>query len=140
MTPQDMARLHHACFTAPRPWHAEEFADLLRQKTVFHEAMDQAGFLLGRVVADEAELLTLAVDPAARRRGYGRALTRAFETAAKRRGAARAFLDVACTNRAAIALYESQGYAPCAERPAYYQTPGGDPITALVMEKALAQA
>jgi [ribosomal protein S18]-alanine N-acetyltransferase len=108
MTPADLARLHAACFTMPRPWGAAEFADLLASPLVFLVA-EPAGFALGRAVADEAELLTLAVDPSARRQGSGRRLLTKFEAEAASRGATSAFLDVAAGNDAARALYLSAG-------------------------------
>lgn len=87
-----------------------------------------AGFLLGRVIADEAELLTLAVDPDARRQGIGRALTSEFAAEAARHGARLAFLEVAADNRAAIALYQAQGWQEAGRRPGYYG-PGTDALT-----------
>lgn len=64
--PPELAALHARCFTSPRPWLAREFAALLGHASIFLCHAPQ-GFLLGRVVVDEAELLTLAVTPEARR-------------------------------------------------------------------------
>jgi len=58
--PESLARLHGACFTAPRPWSAAEFAALLASPGVILVS-GAAGFARGRTAADEAELLTLAV-------------------------------------------------------------------------------
>ena len=68
-----LAAIHAEAFDRPgdTPWSAAAFADLLIQAGVFAvEAAD--GFILMRAVADEAEILTLAVRPAGRRRGAGR--------------------------------------------------------------------
>jgi ribosomal-protein-alanine N-acetyltransferase len=129
-----MAALHAAAFTRPRPWSEAEFAALLAAPGVFACTRAQ-GFALGRAIADEAELLTLAVHPEARRRGLGRALVAAFEAGARRAGARAAFLEVAADNAAALALYAGAGWRPAGRRPGYYA--GTD---ALVLCRALAGA
>ena len=58
MTPEAMAALHARTMTTPRPWSREEFAALLGSPGVFAVG-EPTGFALGRVVLDEAELLTL---------------------------------------------------------------------------------
>ncbi len=131
-----MAALHAASFTAPRPWSAPEFADLLASPHVFACA-ESAGFILGRVVVDEAEVLTLAVDPAARRQGLGRRLVAAFLDAARARQATRAFLEVAADNDAALALYLQAGFAICGRRTGYYALKSAPAVDALVMERAV---
>ncbi len=119
MTPDQLARLHAQCFTNPRPWAPEEFVGLLAGPGSFLLTRAQ-GFLLGRVVADEAELLTLAVAPEARRRGQGRQLVEEFAALARRRGAGVAFLEVAADNLAATQLYLAQGWRIAGRRPGYY--------------------
>lgn len=119
MTHQDMARLHRACFTIPRPWSEEEIAQTLSQPGSFACARPN-GFLLGRATLDEAELLTLAVDPHFRRRGTARALVGAFLTKAQAKGATQAFLEVSAENTAAIALYHATGFTEAGRRPRYY--------------------
>jgi ribosomal-protein-alanine N-acetyltransferase len=138
VTPEDLAALHAACFTTPRPWSAAEFAALGDSPGVFL-CGDETGFALGRVIAGEAELLTLAVHPAARRRGLGRRWLDAFEAAARSRAAADAFLEVAADNAAALRLYQRAGYTVAGRRKAYYTPPAGPRIDALVMRKTLAK-
>ncbi|MGB3248698.1 MAG: GNAT family N-acetyltransferase, partial [Tabrizicola sp.] len=99
-----------------------------------------AGFLLGRTVAGEAELLTIAVAPEARRRGLGRKLMARFIYQAQLRGAERTFLEVAADNPAAIALYESCGFRQAGTRRGYYRTPTGQRIDALVLARDLPPA
>lgn len=137
MTPEALARLHAAAFTIPRPWTAPEFEALLEQAGVFVHCEGEAGFILGRVVVNEVELLTLAVDPDARRHGHGRRLVERFEATAAARAATRALLEVAEDNTAAQALYTAMGYRVTARRPRYYTQPDGAPVTALIMDKAL---
>lgn len=120
-----MAALHARCFsTAPRPWSADEFTAFMATPACFLLTRLQtdslAGFLLGRVIADEAELLTLAVAPEARRLGLGRALVTEFAATAYARGAVTAFLEVAAENEPARALYARQGWSGAGLRRHYY--------------------
>lgn len=138
MTPDALAALHTACFDTPPPWSATSFANLLSDPTVFLIA-DDHGFVLGRVVVDEAELLTLAVDPAQRRVGIGRRLLDRFETRANRQGATYAFLEVSERNAPAIGLYSAAGWTKAGRRTEYYRTPDACRIDALILSKALAQ-
>jgi len=84
-----------------------------------------AGFILGRVAADEAEILTLAVDPAYRRQQLGRQLVTQLIQQAQARGAARLFLEVADNNQPAQALYAAAGFVQVGLRPAYYASGAG---------------
>ncbi|MBL4810994.1 MAG: GNAT family N-acetyltransferase [Rhodobacteraceae bacterium] len=122
-----MAALHARAFTNMRPWSAAEFGGLLQGAGVFWHG-SSTGFILGRVTLDEAEILTLAVEPNARRAGLGRALLDQFETSAKAAGASRAFLEVAKDNAGACGLYRAAGYLQIGCRPGYYvhQTPAAD--------------
>lgn len=137
MNAQALAELHAACFTTPRPWSAAEFADFLASPLCFL-LTEEEGFLLGRVIADEAELLTVAVAPEARRQGTGARLLAAFAQAAKARGAATAFLEVAEPNTAARALYAQAGWAQAGRRKGYYHSPEGVALDAIVMTLSLA--
>lgn len=136
MTPDALAALHGAAFTMPRPWTAGEFAALLADRTVFLVA-EAEGFALGRVVLDEAELLTIAVAPGARRQGAGTRLMARWEAAAAARGAARAVLEVAADNAPARALYAARGFRPAGLRRGYYRRPDGLRIDALVLARSL---
>lgn len=136
MSPAALARLHAACFATPAPWSAEAFRALLDGPGVVLLARPE-GFALIRVVVDEAELLTIAVAPEARRRGIARALLAEAEADAARAGARRMFLDVAADNAAARGLYAAAGYAEAGRRPGYYTAPGAARIDALLLRKAL---
>ncbi|WP_138467406.1 GNAT family N-acetyltransferase [Poseidonocella sp. HB161398] len=139
MTPAAMAALHAACFTTPRPWSESEIAGLLDSTGCF-AVPAPGGFALGRAIAGEAELLTIAVDPGHRREGLGRRLLEAFETRARALGAETAFLEVSAANAAARALYLAGGYEESGRRKGYYQTPEGARIDALVMSRSLGPA
>jgi ribosomal-protein-alanine N-acetyltransferase len=136
MTPQALADLHALAFSATRAWTAQEFSDLLRHPGAILVDTD-ASFVLLRVVADEAEVLTLATDPARRRQGLARAALRTGEAAAEKRGATTIFLEVAEDNTAARALYAAAGYVPVGRRPGYYIPKDGAAVAALVLRKGL---
>lgn len=131
-----MARLHATAFTTPRPWSEGEIADLLTSPLVF-TLTRPAGFLIGRAVAGEAELLTVAVDPTARRQGIGAGLMAGFLSEARARNAESVFLEVAADNVAAQALYAAAGFQPAGIRRGYYRTPEGQPVDALVLRRGL---
>jgi ribosomal-protein-alanine N-acetyltransferase len=137
MSPEDLARLHAAAFDGlDRPWAAGEFASLLERPGTLLLG-DARAMLLGRVAADEAEVLTLATDPAHRRRGLAAALLARFHAEAAARGAGRAVLEVAEDNPPARALYAGQGYAEVGRRPRYYARAESAAAAALVLARPL---
>ena len=136
MTPEMMAAIYAAAFPNSRAWSAAEISDMLASSLTFDLTGD-VGFALGRVIADEAELLTIAVAPDHQGKGLGLILLDQFEVESKTRGACWALLEVAQDNVAALALYTRSGYEICGERPGYYSRPDGEQITASLMKKAL---
>lgn len=130
MTPERMAEIHARAFA--EGWTARAIADLLSSTGTLAIAQPHA-FALIRVVADEAELLTLATEPDHRRQGLARSVLLRAEAIARTRGAERLFLEVAESNEAARALYSSQGYRASGRRRAYYR----DGSDAILMEKTL---
>ncbi|WP_238321674.1 GNAT family N-acetyltransferase [Halocynthiibacter namhaensis] len=131
MTPQEMAQLHALCFETPRPWSAQEFADLQDMPGVIYEGTT-TGFILGRVAGPEAELLTIAVTPTTRGVGLGRQLVQSYHAQAKAAGAIESFLEVAADNTPAISLYAGSGYIQAGKRPRYYRAQDGQTIDAFV--------
>jgi len=136
MTPADLARLHALCFTAPPPWSGESFTALLGSPHVFL-LVSPCGraFALGRVVGPEAELLTLATDPAVRRQGLAHGLMARFEAESRSRGAESLFLEVAESNAPALALYARCGFVRTGRRPGYYRDGQAKPVAALLLCK-----
>ena len=130
-----IAALHGASFA--RGWSEAELDGLLAQpgvraflaRSVGRPKASPLGFVLMRSAADEAEILTIAVDGGARRRGVGRALMDAAIRDLQHDRAARLFLEVDEVNRAAIALYRRLGFSQVGERASYY----GDGGRALTM-------
>ena len=108
----------------PSPWSVAAFAETLQRAhgLVVHDARGPLlGFVLYSVAADECEILTLAVEPKARRRGLGRVLLEAALLQSAAAGARRCFLEVRASNAAAQALYAACGFALDARRKDYYR-------------------
>src|SRR5690606_15384613 len=105
---------------------AAPFGRYLVATDVANEVIGYAGV---RVVGAQSDVQTLAVAPAHRRQGIGRAMLLALLAEAHDRGATEAFLEVRADNPGARQLYEAHGFAEVAVRPGYY--PGG--VDAIVM-------
>lgn len=125
MTPEDMAGIHAEAMTIPGPWGVRDFKELMTNRGVFLVSHGLCGFALGRVVLDEAELLTLAVSPTAQGQGIGRSCLEQFEAEAANLGAKHLHLEVAKTNVPALALYERAGWLTAGRRKAYYKASTG---------------
>ena len=134
------AALHRQRFASP--WSDGELHSLLVQDTVFGFVARQSnaygrpltgGFVLSRVAAGEAEILTIGVDPRFARLGLGWRLMRAALREARDQAAEAVFLEVDETNVAAIGLYRKLGFVDVGKRRAYYQGAGGTRTAALVM-------
>ncbi len=136
---QALATLHESCFD--RPWKAWEIRRVLLTGGTWALAIDGLdslwGFAVARVIASDAEILTLAVDPTRRRRGIGRSLTQAAAARALTTGADRLLLEVAVDNPAGLALYRRQGFQPVGVRKNYYARPGATRVDAQVLELPL---
>ena len=115
-----MAAIHEASFPSGERWTAEALATLVSQPGCFARLDPEGGFVLARVAADEAEILTLAVAPERRRRGIARALVGEARAVAAAMGAPHMLLEVAADNAAALALYGSLGFSPVGRRRGYY--------------------
>lgn len=100
--------------------------------TIADEGRVPTGFSLARRVADEAELLLLAVDPARQRCGIGQVLLDDFIAAALANGAHRLHLEVRDANPA-IALYRAAGFVPVGRRRNYYHGPDGEAYDAVTL-------
>lgn len=138
-----IAALHRDLFTPP--WTEDDFAALMEQPGsvallgIVPERVRPVGFLLGRVISDEAEILTIGVARDWQRRGIAAHLVRAFTGRAAGRGAVRAILEVAEDNDAARHLYAAQGFGEVGRRPRYYERRSASPVDALVMAKSTAK-
>jgi len=131
--------LHGACFR--RGWSEDEVERLLLDASVVaHRATigrELAGFILSRMAAGEAEILSVAVAP--RRRGRGLAAKLLMWHLRRLAGLAvgTVFLEVEDGNRPALRLYDRAGFHQVGRRPGYYQQASGAPATALVLRRDL---
>ncbi len=96
-----------------------------------------AGFVLGQIAADEAEILSIGVAPEWQRRGIARQMVEGLIRAARRAEVDRLFLEVAADNTAAMKLYEGLGFTIAGRRKGYYVRPGAEPVDALVLALVL---
>jgi len=138
-----LASLHREDFV--RPWTDGEFESLLSQETVFGFAAIEegtpgskpCGFVLARHAAGEAEILTIAVSRALRRRGIGRMLMDAVLRTLHAERAEALFLEVDENNAPAIALYRRLGFRQVGHRRDYYRDATARRSNALVMRRDL---
>jgi len=86
------------------------------------------GFLIGRIVADEFEILNMAVSHAHRRSGIGSRLLESALKFSRTVGSARAYLEVRASNGPALALYKRHGFTECGRRAEYYRDPLEDAL------------
>lgn len=137
--------IHAEDFT--RGWSDDEFESLIAQDTVFgfgawqigQRTQKPAGFVLARLAAGEAEILTIAVARTWRRHGLGRELMEAVLRHLHAERAETLFLEVAETNQPAVSLYRRLGFFDVGRRPAYYGEPGEAKTAALIMRRDLRQ-
>jgi len=133
--PRALADLHAASFDPA--WDADAFEALLSVPGTFAlaalEGSGPVAMVLVRLIADEAEVLTVCSAPAFRGRGIAGALIREAAATLLAHGATALFLEVAADNAPAIALYEKLGFKRIGCRRGYYARPGG-PVDAITMK------
>ncbi len=130
-----MAAIHRTAFPPREAWGIDAIAIQLALPGGFGWLDPRGGMILVRLAADEVEVLTLAVAPAARRQGIGARLLEAALRVARAHGAHTAFLEVSVGNAAARALYARAGFTPVGQRRRYYP----DGTDALVLRRALSR-
>lgn len=119
--------------TFRQPWNEDDFEVLLGDDKVFgfiareegNRRAPAGGFVLARLVLDEAEILTIAVAPQFQRRGVGHALMDAALRYLHNERASMLFLEVDELNMPALGLYRRLGFKQVGKRPGYYETPAG---------------
>ena len=142
-TPRDadaVAKLHAASFY--RGWPRQDIeAYIIDPDTPTLVACDAkrrvVGFAMLRILGDDVELMTIAVEPKCRGKGLGRALMQACFEDLRMTPVRRMILEVAADNPSAIRLYQKLGFTKLSERQGYYARPDGRPATALVMARNL---
>jgi [ribosomal protein S18]-alanine N-acetyltransferase len=134
-----LAQLHSASFH--RGWGEGEFESMLSERnTLVHRlklGRTLIGFAVSRMGADEAEILSIAVDAHHRGRGLSRNLLLTHMGHLAGRGIRTIFLEVEENNAPARRLYERAGFGIVGRRERYYKQPGGEHANALLMRRDL---
>lgn len=134
-----LAQLHAASFH--RGWGESEFESMIAERnTLVHRlrlGRKIVGFAVSRIGADEAEILSIAIDTDKRGRGLSRNLLLTHLGHLAGRGVRRIFLEVEENNAAARRLYEGCGFAIVGRRERYYQRASGEQLNALLMRRDL---
>jgi ribosomal-protein-alanine N-acetyltransferase len=104
---------------------ANHAADVLVSRGLVGDVV--SGFAISRIVAGEAELLTIVLDPEARGRGLSAELLAHHARSVRRAGGEVLFLEVASDNAPALALYRKAGFKQIGQRKGYYPAAGGAP-------------
>lgn len=132
MTAEDLAALHGCAFE--HGWSADAFRGFATDPACILISRTE-GFILARLVLDEAEILTVVVQPEHRRTGVAQALLDELCHRLKTRGACQLFLEVAEDNAAARALYETAGFQTVGRRKGYYPRQAMRAADALILRK-----
>ncbi|MCG7392792.1 GNAT family N-acetyltransferase [Microvirga sp. ACRRW] len=136
-----LSAIHGASFA--RAWSPLEFERLLGERGVVGDgvflgnATKPVGFVLSRIVLDEAEILTVAIAPEARGKGLSIPLLERHLDELSRRAVRTVHLEVEEGNEPALALYRRFGFKETGRRAGYYQKADGNRVTALTMTLGL---
>jgi ribosomal-protein-alanine N-acetyltransferase len=134
-----LSQLHRASFH--RGWGQGEFETMLAERNTFTQRLmlgrTLIGFIISRLAADEAEILSVAVAASHRGRGYSRELVANHLGHLAGRGIRRVFLEVEENNTPAVRLYQRVGFTTVGRREQYYRDASGAKLNALVMQRDL---
>jgi ribosomal-protein-alanine N-acetyltransferase len=134
-----LAQLHGASFH--RGWGEAEFEGMLTERNTLVHRLRQGrniiGFAASRMVAGEAEILSIAVNASYRGRGLSRNLLLTHLGHLAGRGVRTVFLEVEEINQPARRLYERAGFGIAGRRERYYRQPDGEQLNALLMRRDL---
>ena len=130
-----MAEIHAKSFF--KGWTVADMETHVQTDICFGFGRPLDGFIIISSAADQAEILTIATDPAQRQRGIARALLDISETELVDNGVDTLFLEVAEDNEAAIKFYKGAGFDPIGRRPGYYKREMGR-VAAITYRKRLA--
>lgn len=133
-----IAQIHQEAFLKGF-WTVKAFQELLANPQNFAFGIKDStgelkGFIVGQIVCDEMEILTLAVKPSNQQQGLGRLLVMHLIEKGKAIGVHQTFLEVHENNQKAIALYQSLGFEKYGSRPDYYLSSKGIQGSALLMK------
>jgi ribosomal-protein-alanine N-acetyltransferase len=134
-----LSELHRASFH--RGWGKGEFEDMLAASSVLAHRLlsgrQVVGFIISRIAADEAEILSVAIASNQRGRGLSRNLVGQHLGYLLGHGVQRVFLEVEENNMPAVKLYQRAGFRVVGKREQYYSDASGAKLNALVMQRDL---
>lgn len=134
-----LAQLHRASFH--RGWGQGEFETMLAERNTFTQRLmlgrTMIGFIISRMAADEAEILSVAVAADQRGRGHSRDLLANHLGHLAGQGIRRVFLEVEENNQPAVRLYSRAGFQTVGRREQYYRDANGAKLNALIMQRDL---
>ncbi len=132
-----LATMHAELFSPP--WDQKAIQALLEHPfaaslvAIAGQTREPAGFIIGQIPGDEAEILSVGVVGSWQRSGLGRRLVEGLIRAAQRAEARRIFLEVAVDNEAALRLYQALDFQRVGKRPRYYQRGAGVAVDAYIL-------
>ncbi|MCL2714632.1 MAG: GNAT family N-acetyltransferase [Alphaproteobacteria bacterium] len=134
-----LAQIHAASFA--RGWGEVEFESMIAERNTLVQRLNlrgrTVGFAVSRIGADEAEVLSIAIDPPARGYRLSVTLLLAHLGHLAALGVRTSFLEVEENNQAARRLYDGCGFEVVGRRERYYKDPGGEQRNALLMRRDL---
>ena len=134
-----LSQLHRASFH--RGWGQSEFETMLAERNTFAQRLmlgrTLVGFIISRMAADEAEILSVAVAANQRGRGLSRDLVANHLGYLAGQGIRRVFLEVEENNQPAVRLYKRAGFQTVGRREQYYRDATGAKLNALIMQRDL---
>lgn len=146
-----LSALHAGCFEDS--WSTQSMVEVMASpgvrawiavvnapRSLSPTGMLPAGFAITRVAADEAELLSLGVLEAFRRKGVASDLIAQVVEHVAGHGAKKLFLEVAEDNEAALSLYTASGFTRVGRRPDYYRSSNGTATAALTLRRHIVPA
>ena len=132
MTASDASAAHLILKESPEAsiWSRESLLESVSQGIAWAAELEGcvAGILIGRVAADEFEILNLAVGKACRRRGIATQLVSSALEYARTAGARRTYIEVRASNAGGIGFYARMAFRECGRRPNYYHDPIEDAV------------
>lgn len=130
MTRHDLSQvLHIETQNQALPWAIAIFENYLQNPACLCYSLIQNQMLIGfailQIAVDEAELITISIDPYHQKQGYGEFLLEQLIEICRDKNLERLFLEVRISNHRAIRLYEKKGFKTYARRKNYYPTHDG---------------
>ena len=118
----NICKIDEACFKVPWTWESMvfEISHPLSVSVVEWRDGKVVAFAVGRVIADEAEVMKIATLEKYRRQGIARLMMTELLDKMRAKGALTCYLEAASKNSAAIALYKSIGFEEVYVRELYY--------------------